>query len=179
MKKENACILILAGILCLIVAWPVNKPTDSKENVSYTETSDSEDVLKVYVEREEARLEEFLKDIEGVGQVKAMLRVKTSKEFVVGKDYQTDQNILDETDSQGSMRTDRTENKSEQSIYTKDENGYDIPWITKEIEPVIEGVLIAAEGGDQEMIKQEITQAVQVLFDVPVHKIKVVKMKDS
>ena len=47
----------------------------------------------------------------------------------------------------------------------------------KEMEPEIEGVLVAAEGGDNENVANEITQAVQVLFNIPVHKIKVVKMK--
>ena len=51
--------------------------------------------------------------------------------------------------------------------------------IVKEMEPEIEGVLIAAQGGDQNQVAGEITQAVQVLFDIPVHKIKVVKMKDQ
>ncbi len=36
---------------------------------------------------------------------------------------------------------------------------------------------MAAEGGGDETIANEITQAVQVLFDIPIHKIKVVKMK--
>ena len=36
---------------------------------------------------------------------------------------------------------------------------------------------MAAEGGGNEAVAGEITQAVQVLFNIPVHKIKVVKMK--
>lgn len=48
--------------------------------------------------------------------------------------------------------------------------------MVKKIEPEIEGVLVAAQGGGDETVVNEITYAVQVLFDVPVHKIKVVKM---
>lgn len=35
---------------------------------------------------------------------------------------------------------------------------------------------MAAQGAGDETVVNEITYAVQVLFDVPVHKIKVVKM---
>ena len=42
--------------------------------------------------------------------------------------------------------------------------------------PYRDGVLVAAQGGGDETVVNEITYAVQVLFDVPVHKIKVVKM---
>ena len=50
------------------------------------------------------------------------------------------------------------------------------PYVVKQLEPEIEGVLVAAQGAGDETIVNEITYAVQVLFDVPVHKIKVVKM---
>ena len=47
----------------------------------------------------------------------------------------------------------------------------------KELAPQIEGVVVAASGAGDEFVVDEITQAVSVLFNLPVHKIKVVKMK--
>ena len=84
---------------------------------------------------------------------------------------------VNETDAQGGTRQSNEASKSESSLYTKDGSGNDVPWVIKEMEPEIEGVLVAAEGGDNENVANEITQAVQVLFNIPVHKIKVVKMK--
>ena len=48
--------------------------------------------------------------------------------------------------------------------------------MVKEMQPEVEGILIVAEGAGDETVVKEITYAVQVLFDVPVHKIKVAKM---
>lgn len=48
--------------------------------------------------------------------------------------------------------------------------------MVKQIEPEIEGCAGGSTGGGDETVVNEITYAVQVLFDVPVHKIKVVKM---
>jgi len=42
--------------------------------------------------------------------------------------------------------------------------------------PIVQGVLIVMEGGDDPEIKREINEAVQALFDVPSHKIKIIKM---
>lgn len=42
---------------------------------------------------------------------------------------------------------------------------------------VVTGVLIAAEGGDNSVVIQNIQQAVMALFQVEAHKIKVMKMK--
>ena len=47
----------------------------------------------------------------------------------------------------------------------------------KELEPEIEGVVVVTQGGDDLLVVNEITESVSVLFNLPVHKIKVVKME--
>lgn len=48
----------------------------------------------------------------------------------------------------------------------------------KELEPEIAGIVVVAQGGDEERIIKEITDACEVLFSLPIHKIKVMKMKE-
>ena len=186
MNKENALILVLAGILCLVVVWPTQKNTESKwsyestllseDGSRFNNVSDSATLLN-YIENQEARLKKILEQIEGVGHVQVMIRASTSKAYVVEKDVDTNDSTILETDSDGGTRQSNEQARSEASIYTKDSYGNDVPMIVKELEPEIEGVLVAAQGGDQKSVVSEIMQAVQVLFDIPVHKIKVVKMK--
>ena len=45
--------------------------------------------------------------------------------------------------------------------------------------PVIQGVLIVAEGADDPVVVKDITEACEALFSLSVHKIKVVKMKEE
>ena len=187
LNKENAIIMILAGILCLVVVWPTSGSEAGTGNSSLSEmaqldtttSNSSEAALNLYVENQEQRLKNILAQMEGVGNVQIMIRAKASKEYVVEKDVTVDSSIINETDAQGGERQSNDTSRTETSVYTKDGNGNDVPWIIKELEPEIEGVLVAAEGGDNETVAGEITQAVQVLFDIPVHKIKVVKMKSS
>ena len=124
-------------------------------------------------------MKNILSRIDGVGETAVMIRASASKEYVVEKDVTTGSSTMIETDAQGNTRQNNEASRSEVSVYTKDDNGQDIPWVIKEIDPEIEGVLVAAEGGADEVVAGEITQAVQVLFDIPVHKIKVVKMKNE
>ncbi len=188
-NKESAFIIILAGILCLVVVWPSSgSPAGGGRKSSggtTPETSDRGSVsadsaqaaLNLYVENQEERLKDILEQMDGVGKIQVMIRAKASKEYVVEKDLTTNTNTVSETDSQGGTRQSSEASKSESSLYTKDGSGNDVPWVVKELEPEIEGVVVAAEGGGNEQVANEITQAVQVLFNIPIHKIKVVKMK--
>lgn len=189
-NKESAFIIILAGILCLVVVWPASgSPAGGGRKSSgggmASETSDRGNVsadsaqaaLNLYVENQEERLKDILEQMDGVGKIQVMIRAKASKEYVVEKDLTTNTNTVSETDSQGGTRQSSEASKSESSLYTKDGSSNDVPWVVKELEPEIEGVVVAAEGGGNEQVANEITQAVQVLFNIPIHKIKVVKMK--
>ena len=185
MNKENACILILAGVLCMVSVWPTsNKEKETlEENTMFLEENMSEEVvdasstLNVYIQNQEERLERILEQIDGAGRVEVMIRAEASKEYVVEKDITNSESSVTETDSEGGTRQNFGLERSESSVFTKDTSGNDVPWVIKELEPTIEGVLVAVQGADQESVASEITQAVQVLFDIPVHKIKVVKMK--
>ena len=191
LNKESALIVVLAGILCLVVVWPISWKSSGTDSSNGTLSGSSSSVsssgrisedtaqaaLELYVENQEQRLKDILEQIDGVGKSEVMIRAKASKEYVVEKDISTGSSTVSETDAQGGSRQSSDITKDESSLYTKDSNGNDVPWVIKEMEPEIEGVLVAAEGGGNEAVAGEITQAVQVLFNIPVHKIKVVKMK--
>ncbi|MCD7967733.1 MAG: stage III sporulation protein AG, partial [Clostridiaceae bacterium] len=49
------------------------------------------------------------------------------------------------------------------------------PIVEKEIRPEIEGIIISAQGGGSPTVKAEISGAMEALFDLPPHKIKVLK----
>ena len=73
----------------------------------------------------------------------------------------------------GESRIERT------TIYTIDERGNSVPYVIKTIPPMVEGVVVIAQGADQIMVRQNIIEAIQVLFDIDMNKITVVKMKNN
>ena len=69
-------------------------------------------------------------------------------------------------------------NGAGQVVYV--ENGSEKhPYVTKEVLPKVEGVLVVAEGGDDPRVISDISDTVMALFRVEAHKIKVVKMSSS
>ena len=61
-------------------------------------------------------------------------------------------------------------------MYKKDARGNQSPYVSQEQYPQVTGVLVVAKGGDDPIVIQNIQEAVEALFQVEPHKIKVMKM---
>ena len=177
-QKDRFMLLALVGLLILVAVWPVGGKSgktsgqteasvEKKQETSYNYTDQYAAVM-------ESRLKSMLESVEGAGEVKVMITLKNNGEQVVEKDRTYSENKTGQGEQSGQTTTNNNISRSESTVYSSSNGGS--PYVVKQIEPEIEGVLVAAQGGGDETVVNEITYAVQVLFDVPVHKIKVVKM---
>ncbi len=176
--------LLMAGIFLVLVSLPTLTSSDKKTkepSVSskslVSQSSDSaKDETKLYVTDLEDRLKTVLMKVDGIGAVEVMITLKGSKEEVILKDRPYTKESVNEVDGEGGSRnSDKTE-QSDTTIMVEGSDGVKKPYILKEIEPEVEGILVIAQGGDRAVIQSEIIDAVQVLFGVPSHKVKVMKM---
>ncbi len=178
-------IMVLAGIIILICSVPEFLGSDNNSSTKRTSIQTQgkktaattvSDSLNTYVENMENRLEVALRQVSGIGKVDVMITLKSSKEQVALKDSTNQQNSSNETDSQGGSRTQTDISKSEETVMSQENQGASTPYIVKEMEPEVEGVLVIAQGGGNAEVVSEINSIVQVLFNVPAHKIIVTKM---
>ena len=51
--------------------------------------------------------------------------------------------------------------------------------MSKELSPKIEGVVVIADGGENAVVKENISSAVQALFDIEQHKIRIMKKQTN
>lgn len=182
---EKLVIIFLAGIFLIVLSFPnlfsqKEKDETAGKDLMQTSTADKKDSQQTastdYAFGLESKLKLVLKKVEGIGDAEVMITLKSSKELVTLKDLPYTQETVNETDSNGGNRISSNINNGEQSVMVSSGNGESGPYVVKEIEPEIEGVVVIAEGGDKQNTIAEIIDAVQVLFDVPAHKIKVMKM---
>ena len=144
-----------------------------------TETEGGEATEQQYERLLEKRVEDTLECVEGVGKVKVMLTLKSSEEKVVEKDSQREENEITEEDSEGGSRVSEDRSLSHTSIYEQKSDGTQTPYVSKEMAPEIEGMVIAADGGDDPVVVKNLTEAVQALFGVEAHKIKLMKRTNA
>lgn len=175
LKRSDWLILVLAGILILIIALPTDtkgkkQAEEAKENISKENNT-----MEASKDEIEQKLEDILEKIDGAGEVKVMITYQDSGTQVVEKDKNTSANSVEETDSTGGVRSTKEQQLQESTVYEEADAG-NTPFVSKELLPKVEGILIVASGGDNQKVKQNISEAVLALFQVEAHRIKIVKM---
>lgn len=176
MKREQLAVLLLAGILLLVVAVPAGgKKKESRDTYQSREVYSSAMTESEYVSYLESHLEELFSQIEGAGDVAVMVTLAASAEKVVEKDIQREGNTVTESDSQGGQRTTSSSSSGQTTIYGGQGRDTGDPYVSKEITPRVEGVVVIASGGDDARVVKNITEAVQALFGIDTHKIRIMK----
>lgn len=195
--KDRLVILVIMGLLLIVIAIPVEKKnTDSNKNTKQSgkesnktdvtteaarqneiKTSNGEMTTSQYGEIISNKLEDILQYMEGVGKVKVYVTMKSSKELIVEKDtpYTRDNTI--EADSAGGSRNITNMNNEDNTVYYTDHEGNKVPYVIKELEPMVEGIMVIAEGGGNEKTALKIKEALCGLFGIAAEKVTVAGMK--
>ena len=182
-------LILIAGICMLIIVWPpgrnsVQKNEDSNVADSYgtnlggasgtqsdgdtAESGGDEAYMREtseYTKILESRLTNVLESMGGISDVSVMITVKDNGQRIALKDRNTSQ-------SEGSDSSQTSVTEGTVLEKTGDSN---IPYVTKYVQPEVEGVVVCCNGAENAEIALKITNAVQALFDVPTHKIVILE----
>ena len=173
LKKEQLLLLLLAGLLLLAVSFPSGEDTPASETEPAAEGLSQS--RQSYCEELEEKLAAALEKVEGVGRTSVMITLKSDGKKLVEKDAERTESREERgQEESGSSLANVQERNS--TVYEKNGQGGETPYVTETLEPEISGVLVVAEGGGRIKTVQEITDAVMALFGVEAHKIKVMKM---
>ncbi len=194
-NKSNLIMIVLAGILLMIIALPVKK--NSKDNTSYSndrgvspinasqfKNSEGMDTavmgganaeIDAYAREMEDKLEDILSKMEGAGHVEVIITIKSSTERIVEKDLPVIRSNTQEEDGEGGTRNINNVDTQESTVFSQN-GSISEPYVVQTISPRVEGVLVLAQGANSGMVNKNITDAIQVLFGIEAHRIKVIKM---
>ncbi len=185
-RKDQWLILVLVGMLFCVLSLPVEKENaksalsdTSDTTIKNKQTFDSAKEKTDYVTYWEEKLEESLRCVEGAGQVKVLINLRESEEQILVKDGEEAFSDTVETDAAGGSRH-ITENRTDKSVIcTVDERGESVPLVVKTVAPSVEGVVVITQGADRAQVRRDIIEAIQVLFDVDMNRISIIKMKTN
>ncbi len=176
-------IIFMAGVFLLILSLPsgsMSVKKDSAKNGTKKETTvqtvqdTAAQAMKQYAGEQEKELERLLSKVEGIGEVDVMLTIASSEEKRTLQQEDHTSSTSRESDSTGGTRN-QTQGSSKTEPVLVGEDGKE-PFVVQVQSPQVEGVLVVAQGAGSGVIDSEIIAAVEALFPIEPHKIKVMKM---
>lgn len=197
-KKDKWLFVLTLGVILCILALPTgsnrtlteksrvalepadigNIDRDAKDNAAgNAENAAIEATARpsgTYEQELESRVREILRHVEGVGAVDVMIVLKSSGEKVIHVDGSSSHSVTEEKDTGGGTRKIENDEQEQNTVLTN-ADGTSAPVIAKELRPEISGIMISAAGGGSPVVRAEISAAMEALFDLPPHKIKVLK----
>lgn len=153
---------IIGVVLIIISEFVTEKPKSQEKEQVQSSFFDYESDI-------ENRLGDIISQINGAGRVKVMVTLKSGEE----KKYAYNETFQAKNDENSSDS--KTENEY---VVIDGEKGDECVLLKTEF-PEIQGVIVVCDGGDNSVIKNEITNAVSALLNISTNNISVIKMKIS
>ena len=156
--RSNILLALMLGILLLAGGKSFSDTEGETTSLPQMHVQEAEN------RETEQRMAEILSKVEGAGEVDVMLTYRQTEEKSIAHNETREE-------SGETLRTEQT------AILLEDGDGATEPLVLTEMSPVVEGVVIAAQGADSPAVAAALNQAAQALLDVPAHKVAVLKMK--
>lgn len=165
-NRKNLYIFLAIGILILVCG-----NFSSRDKTAETSTDGFISINR----DEEKRLEALISKIDGAGNTNVMITYESGIERVALQNKKISTSAVEDSDKIAEGGKSEKETTEEWQAVMNGSGSSQTPFVSKEIFPKVRGVLVAAEGADDEKVCLDITNAVSAVLDVPYHRIKVLK----
>ncbi|EIA25858.1 Stage III sporulation protein AG [Candidatus Arthromitus sp. SFB-3] len=174
-------LIIIAGIMIFAVSY-FNNSTPALLNVSSGEISQQNkygvDYTQFsYEDKVKLELKNILSKVRGVGEVDVVIHFEGGEERIPALDSEKSNTVIEERDSNGGNRVNNN-NKDGTKVVMSNQGNSTEPLILKTYNPKIVGILIVAEGADDNKLSYKLTKMVSSLYDISESKVNVIPMKE-
>ena len=173
----------MAGIALLVLSLPSGSLTGSATADNDQKSVSSKDTQKLawdateqYIKIQEKETENILSKVQGIGKVDVMITLASSEEKVTMQDNDVSNDDTTQTQKDGESQN-RSQYTSRSENVLIEQDGTKSPYVVQINSPKIEGICVVAKGAQNSTMKTEIIEAIQALFSIEAHKIKVMKME--
>lgn len=165
-KPKPILIAVLVGAILFLIISSVGGCEEGKQNEA--PEKEREISTEAYLSDLENRLQKTLEKMEGVGKVSVFLCAVDHGEKILAQDRKNESAKEVTTE-----KSEKNNGKTEETVAMHGQGTGQSPYVVREKLPEISGVLIIAEGAEDETVRREIYEAAKALFSLPAHRIKV------
>lgn len=165
-SERSITIIVICGIIgvgLVFISSHFEKP-ESNEQVPVTEDNDNTFATD-YKQSISEELGNMISSIEGAGKTKIMVTLGGTVRNIYATD--TDINDKDSAKKTGeNQNTDKQNTEKKKYILVREKDGSEKALSLGQLVPEIKGVLVICEGGDNEQVRERITDAVSAALNI-------------
>lgn len=172
-KVENlifAFVLLVITLISINIIFKDNKKVEKQNAIEANQKQVANQETSTQLTQE---LEEIIKQIKGVGEVKLLITYSETEKLVPLYNESSSQSTTEEKDTEGGTRIIESYDSNKEVISDSTQT----PITEKIVFPKIEGAVVIAKGAGNTSVKENIIYAVEAATGLATHKIQVFEMK--
>ena len=167
----------IIGILLILVSGSLKSCDTSQNSQPQSASSQTAVTADQYAKALETDLTGIISQISGVGNAKVLVTLdQTAKSVYATEEKQSRQQTSEKADSQTGKSE---EDYSDETNYLliKNSDGSEQALRVTEIQPLVKGVVVVCDGGDDPKVQQSVTDAVTTALHITSVRVCVIKAK--
>lgn len=165
-KAHLAVALILCALIAALYFVPQKAQTSSKAE---------EPVISNSTPTKEEQLEDVLKHLKGVSDVRVMITYQSGSEVVCASTTEKQKNTVTEKNENGTVRESETVTENETPV-TLGSGNSENALVIVEKEPEIKGVIVIAKGAERIDVRMNLQKAVETVLQVQQTQVEIFAM---
>ena len=174
--RKVILILGFAGI-ALIFLSGLFQNHDSKATNAQAEEESTKTTAQEYTQQVEKSLTELIGNINGAGSVKVLVTLERNTQYVYAtEEKKTTQSTQDQA-ANATVKNQENDSRETKYILVKGADGSQQALAVTEVEPIVKGVVVVCEGGNQPAVQKDIIDAVTTALNLSSARVCVIKAK--
>ncbi len=174
-KYRRILIMVGLGLIAVIFLSSFLEKTPAKENEPIAIATGQ--TIEDYAAGLEAELAEMISHIKGVGNVQVMVTIEKGVENIYATEQKSSKQITNDQSADFDRKNQEQDQTETTYILVKDADGGQKAISVTQIQPVVKGVVVVCDGGDNIQTEQKIINAVTTALDISSAKVCVVSAK--
>ena len=174
--RKVILILGFAGI-ALIFLSGLFQNHDSKATNAQAEEESTKTTAQEYTQQVEKSLTELIGNINGAGSVKVLVTLERNTQYVYAtEEKKTTQSTQDQA-ANATVKNQENDSRETKYILVKGADGSQQALAVTQVEPIVKGVVVVCEGGNQPAVQKDIIDAVTTALNLSSARVCVIKAK--
>ena len=171
--RQVIIIACLVGIALIFLSSLIKNNNGEAEKKS----SQNEITPQQYALQLENSLTDIVTKIQGAGNAKVLVTLERGTQHVYATEEKKSNQTTEDKSDGTVTKNEENDNSEEKYIIIKDADGGQKALALTEVQPIIKGVVVVCDGGDNPTVQQNIVSAVTTALDISSVRVCVIKAK--